>query len=264
MNPQVSKTVLAVGAHPDDVEILCAGTLAHLKARGWTVAIATMTPGDCGSRTLGRPEISAIRKSEAAASAKLLDAAYHCMECDDIFVMYDRPTLVKVVGLIRLLKPDLVFTMSPQDYMVDHETTSAVVQTACFSAGIKNVETPGIDAFFKVPCLYYFDPIDGKDKLGNPVHPTTIVDISDAMPLKERMFFCHESQLDWLKAHHSLDHAIAPTRIQSSMRGKEIGVRFAEGFRQHLGQAFPQDNLLEQELEGLVHLSDRPHETIRS
>jgi len=252
MGSQRQNTVLAVGAHPDDVEILCAGTLALLHGKGWKVEFATMTPGDCGSTTLSREEISAIRKKEAAASAALLDGTYHCMECDDVFVSYDRPTLRKVIALIRQVRPEIVFTMSPQDYMVDHEVTSAVVETACFSAGIRNIDT-GDEPFLKVPHLYYFDPIEGKDKLGNDIHATAIVDISTTMAMKEKMFLCHDSQLSWLKAHHGLDEYVASMRALATRRGRLVGVEFAEGFRQHLGHAFPQENLLEQELGGLVH-----------
>jgi LmbE family N-acetylglucosaminyl deacetylase len=87
-----SKTVLAIGAHPDDIEILCAGTLALLHEQDWRIEFATMTPGDCGSTSLPRGEISRIRKEEAANSARMLDGKYHCMECDDIFV--DRKSVV--------------------------------------------------------------------------------------------------------------------------------------------------------------------------
>ncbi len=254
MNNGTQKTVLAVGAHPDDLEILCAGTLALLKERGWALEFATMTPGDCGSTTLGREEISRIRKAEATASAGILDAHYQCMECDDIFIAYDRPTLLKVIRLIREVKPTVVFTMSPQDYMVDHEVTSEVVLTSCFSAGIGNIGTPGAEPFMKMPYLYYFDPIDGKDKFGTAVRASTIVDISATMHIKERMFRCHESQQSWLQTHHEIDDYINSSLKQlSERRGKEIGVSFAEGFRQHLGHAYPQDNILEHVLGDLVH-----------
>lgn len=255
MSSETKKTVLAIGAHPDDIEILCAGTLALLHARGWKVEFATMTPGDCGTTTLSREEISTIRKKEAAASAALLDGAYHCMECDDIFVSYDRPTLIKVISLIRRVRPEIVFTMSPQDYMIDHEVTSTVVQTGCFSAGIKNVDT-GDEPYLKVPTLYYFDPIEGKDRLGNDIHATTIVNISSTMALKEKMFLCHDSQLSWLRAHHGLDEYVASMRGLAARRGKLVGVNSAEGFRQHLGHAYPQDNILRQELGDLVYLKN--------
>jgi len=264
MNSHEKRTVLAVGAHPDDVEILCAGTLALLHAKGWKVECATMTPGDCGSTTQTRADISAIRKKEAASSAALLDGHYRCMECDDIFIAYDRPTLLKVITLVRQVRPDIVFTMSPEDYMIDHEITSAVVRTACFSAGMNNIHTDGIEPFLRIPHLYYMDPMEGKDALGNGIHPTTIVDISSTFGRKEEMFLCHESQLGWLMAHHGVDEYVESMRTLSTRRGTMVGVRYAEGFRQHLGHAYPQDNILKHELSGLAHLMNDPRTTEKS
>lgn len=249
-----ARTVLAVGAHPDDVELLCAGTLALLRDRGWAIEVATMTPGDCGSATEPREVISAIRRTESTRSAAVLDGNYHCLECDDVFILYDRPTLQKVIGLLREVKPTIVFTMSPDDYMVDHEITSAVVRSACFSAGMKNIETGAIPPLPDIPALYYLDPVEGKDILGNTVQATTLVDITTAMARKERMFLCHESQHLWLKAHHGIDESVASMKTWAERRGKLIGVQFAEGFRQHLGHAYPQENILLRELNGLVHL----------
>ena len=264
MRSDDTRTVLAIGAHPDDVELLCAGTLVLLHARGWKVECATMTPGDCGSTTRTRGEISAIRKREAAASAALLDGKYQCMECDDVFMTYDRPTLLKVIKLIRGVKPEIVFTMSPEDYMIDHEITSDVVRTACFSAGMNNIGTDGIGPFLSIPHLYYLDPMEGKDILGKAIHATTIVDISSTMGKKEQMLLCHESQLSWLMAHHGVDEYVKSMRTSSTIRGKTVGVQYAEGFRQHLGHAYPQDNILKQELDALVYLVDYPGTTKKS
>ena len=258
MNTHNKRTVLAVGAHPDDVEILCAGTLALFHAKGWNIECATMTPGDCGSTTRTRADISAIRKKEAASSAALLNGNYQCMECDDIFIMYDRPTVLKVITLVRQVRPEIVFTMSPEDYMIDHEMTSAVVRTACFSAGMRNIDTDGIEPFPGIPHLYYLDPVEGKDVLGRVIRPTTIVDISSTIGRKEQMFLCHESQLSWLMAHHGVDEYVESMRTLSAMRGKTVGVPYAEGFRQHLGHAYPQDNILKRELGGVVHLMHEP------
>jgi LmbE family N-acetylglucosaminyl deacetylase len=252
-NVHGTRTALAVGAHPDDVEFLCAGTLALLHANGWNTAIATMTPGDCGSATLSREEISTLRKKEAAASAALLNGDYYCMDCNDVFIAYDRPTLMKVIGLIRQVRPEIVFTMSPADYMIDHEVTSAVVRTACFSAGMRNIVTDGIEPYLKVPYLYYMDPMEGKDMLGNPVQVTTIVDISTTMQKKELMLLCHESQRSWLAEHHGIEEWLESLRGLSRVRGASVGVRYAEGFRQHRGHAYPQDNLLVEELRAFVH-----------
>jgi LmbE family N-acetylglucosaminyl deacetylase len=258
MNLHNTRTVLAIGAHPDDVELLCAGTLALLHAKGWNVECATMTPGDCGSITQTRAEISAIRKKEAAASVALLDGKYQCMDCDDVFVAYDRATLLKVIKLIRQVKPEIVFTMSPEDYMIDHEITSQVSRTACFAAGMKNIDTGGIEPFLSIPHLYYLDPMEGKDILGNAIHATTIVDISSTLGKKEQMLLCHASQLSWLKSHHGVDEYVESMRTSAAIQGRMVGVQYAEGFRQHLGHAYPQDNILKQELNGLVYLVEDP------
>jgi LmbE family N-acetylglucosaminyl deacetylase len=248
-----NKTVLAIGAHPDDVEIFGAGTIALLKDRGWNVAIATMTAGDLGSAKLKRGEISEIRILESKNAAKLLNADYHCMENADVFLFYDRPTLLKAITLIRKVKPTIVFTMSPQDYMIDHEITSQIVRTACFSAGISLIKTDDTETFNQIPHLYYFDPMEGKDIFGNKAEASTIVDITSVMALKEEMLKCHESQRSWLKTQHGIDEFIIAMKNFSEVRGKEIGAKYAEGFRQHLGHAYPQDNILREELGRFVH-----------
>lgn len=252
-----NKTVLAIVAHPDDAEFTCAGTLALLKNKGWHIEMATMTPGDCGSAEHNREEISEIRKKEAASAAKIINANYHCLESDDIFIMYDKPTLLKTISLIRKTKPRIVLTMSPSCYMVDHETTSLLVQTACFSAGIMNIKTDGIAPYNFTPYLYYVDPMEGKDKFGKEVKASTIVDISSVMEIKEKMLKSHKSQRSWLMAHHGMDEYTLTMKELSKKRGTEISTKYGEGFRQHLGHAFPQDNILKQELGELVVVSNK-------
>ena len=163
----MDKRVLAIVTHPDDAEFLCAGTMTLLGQAGWELHMTTMTAGDCGTKTLRPQEISAIRRQEAANAAKMINANYHCLEFKDIFISYDQPAIVKLVAHIREVKPDIVLTMSPQCYMVDHEITSKLVRTGCFCAGMSNIITPGIAPFDSVPHLYYLDPIEGKDILGN-------------------------------------------------------------------------------------------------
>ncbi|MCT1526327.1 PIG-L deacetylase family protein [Sphingobacterium hotanense] len=248
-----NKTVLAIVAHPDDAEISCAGTLALLKDKGWNVVMATMTPGDCGTTVHSRAEISKIRKQEAADAAAMLDADYHCLECDDVFVMYDRETIIKAIALIRKTKPSVVITMSPSCYMVDHEMTSKIIQTACFSAGIMNIVTEGLEPYFYTPHLYYVDAMEGKDRFGKPVEPGMIVDISSKIQLKEDMLACHASQRNWLRDHHGMDEYIIAMKSFGEKRGKEINASYGEGYRQHLGHAYPQNNILKEELGDLVH-----------
>lgn len=247
MKEKLDNTALAIVSHPDDAELLCAGTLALLKDKGWKIEMATMTPGDGGTVTLSREEISRIRRKEAATSAAFLDAKYHCLECEDIFILYEKSTLLKVIELVRKVRPRMVFTMSPSCYMVDHELTSKLTQTACFSAGVKNIATTSPPLFF-IPHLYYLDAMEGKDRLGNAVEPAMIVDISEKIGVKEQMLACHESQRGWLRDHHGMDEYIIAMRSFSAKQGSSVNVEYGEGFRQHLGHAFPQDNLLAQEL----------------
>jgi len=249
-----SRVALSFGAHPDDAEFFCAGTLALLHQKGWQIHIATMTPGDCGTIEYTREEISKIRKAEATKAASILDGQYHCLECDDIFIMYDRPTLLKAIELLRKLKPTIVFALSPEDYMVDHTTAGKLAMTACFSGGVRNIEIEGVESFEPVPYLYYMDPAEGKDIFGKKVQPQMVVDISSTFETKKQMLCCHESQRNWLRAHHNMDEYVESMKRWTSSRGSLIGVQFAEAFRQHLGHAYPQDNILKKELGELVHL----------
>ena len=249
-----NKTVLSLGAHPDDAEFFCTGTLALLREKGWEIHIATMAPGDCGTVQYSREEISRIRKGEAAKSAAILDGSYHCLEEGDIFILYDRQSLLKAIELLRKVKPAIVFTTSPSDYMVDHEMASKITQTACFACGVVNVETPGAEPFEPIPHLYYMDPVDQKDKFGTGIKAGTIVDISGVMDTKEKMLCCHESQRHWLMTHHGMDQYVNTMKDSGEKRGREIKSSFAEGFRQHLGHAYPQDNILKAELGDLVHI----------
>jgi len=248
----MNKIVLSVLAHPDDAEFMCAGTLALLQKRGWEVHIATMTAGDCGSAELPREKTSAIRRKEAAKAAAILKGAYHCLECDDLFVLYDRQTILKAVELLRDVRPTVVFAPSPQDYMADHEIASRIVRTACFGCGIPNIQTSS-GKTEGIPWLYYCDPLEGKDLFGNGVKPSMIVDISTMMNAKETMLGCHESQRAWLMAHHGMDEYTESMIRFARQRGKLGGCKYAEGFRQHLGHGYPQDNILKTELNGLVH-----------
>jgi len=249
-----NRTVLSLGAHPDDAEFFCAGTLALLHKKGWDIHIATMTPGDCGTVQYSREQISRIRRAEAAKAAGILDGTYHCLECDDIFILYDRPTLLKAIELVRKVKPAIVFTTSPSDYMVDHEMASKIAQTACFACGVVNVQMPGAEPFEPIPYLYYMDPAEEKDKFGTKIKAGTIVDITGVADIKEKMLCCHESQRHWLMTHHGMDEYVNMMKESGEKRGREINTAFAEGFRQHLGHAYPQDNILKTELGELVHI----------
>src|SRR5690349_13729147 len=113
--------ILAIHAHPDDVEILAGGALTLLSGLGHQISIATFTPGDCGSRDLGPDEIAAVRRREAATAAAHVNADYTCLEFRDLAIFNDDPSRRRVVDALRRARPDIVLTASPIDYMCDHE-----------------------------------------------------------------------------------------------------------------------------------------------
>lgn len=237
---------LALTAHPDDAEFLCAGTLIRLITAGWEVHIATLTPGDCGTMTENRWDISARRTAEATAAAALIGGTYYCLDERDGLIVYDKPSIQKCCDLMRRIAPQLVFALSPVDYMLDHIEASHLARGASFAYGCPNISAFPLREGTCVPHLYYCDPIDGIDHFGNAVRPTTWVDIAGQLEEKAEMLACHASQREWLRAHHGTDEYLDAMRRHAAMRGREVGVAAAEAFVQHLGHAYPKNDLLKE------------------
>lgn len=236
---------LAILAHPDDAEFLCAGTLIRLaREKGWEVHIVSMTAGDCGTVEYDAATISRIRKEEGAKAAALIGATYHCLEELDLRVAYHERSLTKTVALLRKVAPRLLLTHSPADYMLDHEMTSMVARAAAFAAPVPNFAPEHGPRLAAIPHLYYCDPIDGVDPLGRTVDPAFCIDISQVIEDKANMLACHASQRDWLLKHHGVDHFLNAMREWGKKVGDRLGVPYAEGFRQHLGHGYPKHNLL--------------------
>jgi LmbE family N-acetylglucosaminyl deacetylase len=246
----MTDVAVSILAHPDDAEFLCAGTLIRLRDRGWQVHVASMTPGDCGSATHGPEEIARIRRAEGARAAALIGATYHCLEERDLLIFPGERPLERITRLLRQVRPRLVLTHSPADYMLDHEITSSLVRAAVFAAPVPNFllhkELP--PPLEQIPHLYYCDPIEGKDALGREVVPAFRIDISAEIERKAAMLAAHASQREWLSTHHGMDQYVQAMRDWAAHQGRAASVACAEGFRQHLGHSYPQDNLLGQVL----------------
>ncbi len=239
--------ILSVLAHPDDAEFLCAGTLLRLaRAHAWRVHIASMTPGDCGSAELPGDQIAAVRREEGARAARLAGGEFHCVGERDLCVFYAEGPLERVTRLLRQVRPRVVLTHSPADYHLDHETTATLVRAAAFASAVPNffADRGMPPALPHVPHLYYCDALEGKDALGREVAPDFRIDVSGVIDAKADMLAAHASQRDWLLKHHGMDHYLQSMRDWCAHRGSQAGVAFAEGFRQHRGHAYPQDNLL--------------------
>jgi LmbE family N-acetylglucosaminyl deacetylase len=216
------------------------------REHGWQVHIASMTPGDCGSAELPAEQIAQIRRQEGARASALIGATYHCVEERDLLVFYAERPLERVTRLLRQVRPRIVLTHSPADYMLDHEMTSTLARAAAFAAAVPNflADRDMPPPLPHIPHLYYCDPIEGKDALGREIEPGFRIDISKVIALKADMLAAHASQRDWLLKHHGLDHYVESMRAWSGLRGGQAGVAFAEGFRQHRGHSYPQDNVL--------------------
>jgi LmbE family N-acetylglucosaminyl deacetylase len=239
--------VLAVAAHPDDVGFLMAGALALLHQKGHQIFIATIGTGDMGSQELRNQEIASLRYQEAGESAKILNAPYYCLGESDLHFVFDNPTRFKTVELIRQIQPDIVLTHSPQDYMKDHEITADLLWDACFNASVPNYITNQPNPAkptTKSLHLYYGDAIEGMNRFGERITPQFYIDISSVIEIKTQMLSAHESQRSWLQEQHSMDQYIENMLQWSRIRGEEISVAYAEGFTQHKGHPFPQDNCL--------------------
>lgn len=240
------RVALTFLAHPDDAEILCAGTLIRLREAGWEVHIATAAPGDCGTMIENRWDISSIRTKEATAAAKLIGATYHCIDERDGMIVYDKPTIQKTVDLFRRIAPTLVFAHAARDYMMDHEQASLLARNASFMYGAPNISNFARHAKSQIPWMYYCDPVESMDPLGNVVKPTTYIDVTKQLEKKKQMLALHASQREWLRAHHGLDEYIDGMVRQVEHRGKEAGVKYAEAFVQHRGHAYPHSDILKE------------------
>jgi len=242
-----SLRILALHAHPDDIEFQCAGTLTLLRQAGHHVTIATMTPGDCGSAVHDAETIAAIRRDEARSAASLIGAEYVCLEFRDLAIFNDDESRRRVTEILRRSRPDLVLTAPPVDYIADHEMTSLLVRDACFGASCPNYATRQWEPappLQRIPHLYFVDPLEGNDREGRPVPVDFHVDVSAVFATKRQMLACHASQREWLLRQHGIDEYLESQERWGARRGAEIGAAQAEAFRQYRGHPYPHDNLL--------------------
>lgn len=247
--------ILAFMCHPDDIEILCAGTLFRLKQAGYTLHIATMTAGDGGSADLHPEAIAEVRYREAQEAAARLGATYHCAGMRDFVVRYDPVHIRAAVEIIRQTQPFLVITHYPQDYMIDHEETHRIVRMATFAAGAPNMQTqvlPKAPLLGGIPYLYYAAPIDGTNLFGEAPAYSTVLDVSAQVEAKSDMLACHRSQRDWLRAHHGMDEYLEAMKRMGAAIGAPYGVAHAEAYRQHLSHPYPHDDWLGRTLGNLL------------
>ena len=227
--------VLAVAAHPDDIEFMMAGTLLRLREAGATIHMWNLASGDCGTAVHSREEIIALRWQEAQAAAREAGAIIHPPLCDDIAIFYEPVLLARVAAVVRTIQPDVVLTQSPQDYMEDHQNTCRLLVSAVFCKGMRNYRTtPETGPWDGRTALYHCLPYGLRDGLRKLVRPGQYVDIGPVLKHKRRMLALHRTQKEWLDVSQGLDAYLTEMEDMCAEVGKLSG-RFAaaEGWRRH-------------------------------
>ncbi len=219
--------ILAIGAHPDDIEVQCAGTLALYAAAGHRVFMAVATNGNVGTPDLTREEIAEIRHNEQKASCAVIGAELIWMDFDDEWLMNDRPTRERFIDAIRQADPDVMFIHGPTDYHPDHRISGQVAEDARIPASVRLVETT-LPHIGKIPQVFYMDNPAGVD-----FTPEVHVDITSVFETKKQMLLCHESQDSWMRAIYGPETSITDMMIDNARaRGLAGGSTYAEGFRE--------------------------------
>ena len=241
--------VLAFGCHPDDVEFMCAGTLAALVDLGCDVHVATMTGGEVGSTELTSNEIRRVRIAEAETAASLIGARYHFAGGRDLEVTYNDEYRKKAVTVVRRVRPDILLTHPPYDYMLDHEETSKLVRNAAFIATVPLYDCGApLEPLEKVPHLYYWNSVGLSDIFGRPTPVTFGIDVGDKLSTKEEMLSAHASQRGWLAYISGWDAYIAQMKDYTRAQGEQVGWEYAECFVQHVVTPHPANNVLAERL----------------
>jgi LmbE family N-acetylglucosaminyl deacetylase len=252
----MSLRILAIHAHPDDLETYAGGTLAILAQAGHHLTFVSLANGDCGSIEYGAEELGVMRRGEAAAAARLLGAEYAWGGFSDLNIFVDDASRRRVTALLRRFRPDLIVTAPPADYHCDHEATSRLVQEACFAAPAPNYDTSAYDpapATETIPHLYFVDPAAGIDREHREVRPQFLIDIESHLQIKREALACHASQRAWLQRQHGMDDYLGMMEQLARERGALGGLGAAEGFRQYAGHPFPETPLLQDLLKDRVH-----------
>ncbi len=215
--------VLAIGAHPDDLEGTCGGTLVALARRGVEVHMATLTDGWCGSFQLPGERIAEIRLGEARRAAEIAGTTFHHLG------MHDQGSEVTIerrrdlVDLMRRLKVSVLLAHAPGDYHVDHRRAHELVSDARSAGPVPNFGTePPLP---RMPDLVYFD-----NEQGLGFEPQIWLDITATIEVRRKMIRAHESQLQLMREMYNEDLVEMTDRL-ARFRGGQRGCTYAEAFR---------------------------------
>ena len=234
------KTAIAIAAHPDDIEFMMAGTLLLLKNAGYQIHYLNLSRGNCGSLDYSPAETSKIRLAEAKKAADILGASFHPPFCKDLEIIYDVKTLRRLAAVIREVKPSIVLTHSPEDYMEDHTNTCRLAVTAAFTRGMPNFNTVPSMPIGDYNCtIYHALPHTLKNNLRCTIIPGAFVNTASVQPTKMEALKAHKSQQNWLDVSQKMNSYLQ-TMEDASLKIGVLSKKFthAEGWRRHLHAGF--------------------------
>jgi LmbE family N-acetylglucosaminyl deacetylase len=233
-------SVLAIFAHPDDIEFVAAGTMLLLEQRGWDLHYLNLCTGNGGSVQMDGLTTTKKRLEEGTEAARILGATFYPPICDDLELTYDVKYLRQVAAVVRMAKPDIVLTHSPQDYMEDHMAACRLAVTAAFAHGIPNFQTvPHLPSYSHDVTVYHAMPHGLCDPLRQKLMAGSFVDTTTVHDLKREALAAHESQKHWLDVSQGMDSYLITMDEASRAVGRLSGkFEFAEGWRRHLHLGF--------------------------
>ena len=219
--------ILAFGAHPDDVELGCSGTIAKEISLGKKVGIIDLTRGELGTR--GSVE---IRNSESAKASEILGiAARENLDMRDGFFVNDEAHQMKIIQMLRKYQPEIVLCNAVDDRHIDHGKGSKLVSDSCFLSGLRMIET-SLDgenqAAWRPKVVYHY--IQWKN-----LEPDLVVDISGFMDVKMESILAYSSQFynpntNEPESPISSKNFLDSVKYRAQDLGRIVGVDYAEGF----------------------------------
>jgi LmbE family N-acetylglucosaminyl deacetylase len=232
----IMPSVLAITAHPDDIEFRAAGTLLLLKQRGWDIHYFNLSRGNCGSVQYDNETTARLRLEEGKEAARILGATFHPPICNDMEIVYSVELMRKVAAVIRLSKAGIVLTHAPQDYMEDHMETSRLAVSAAFTHAMPNwVTDPPVPTYDGDVAVYHSLPHGNRDGLRKRVHAGLYVNTTRVHSVKRAALAAHVSQKHWLDVSQGMDSYLV-SGDESSLEVGRLSGKFehAEGWRKHL------------------------------
>ncbi len=216
--------LLAIVAHPDDAELLCAGTLARAKADGAAIGLCVLCRGDKGQPARPIKNLAVVRRRELNAAARLLGAELFRGEFSDGELADTYASRRAVIEIVRRFAPTLILAHSPADYHADHRAASALAEAASWFCASPGHKTPS-PALPAPPALWWMDTIN---MIG--FEPGFFVDVTKYLDLKRKMLLCHRSQMR-RGSEIRFGPLMEQMMFQAAARGAQAGVRGAEAFQ---------------------------------